>query len=364
MVNTDSGKSSKSVHLQPEWLFTLNQNRCSRSSGMGVHDGPEYAFQHNNEMYRSNLQMMAKKGYVPTKGIGLAASAVVAFERELEKIQRADGSFKENASLFVGEVGEQIEREVKLETVIPCDSRFGVSLLHIFRDLETDAKVTWFNSGASKFNTGQTYKIKGRVKSQEVREGLKQTLLSRVSCADLKLHEAFHGDMDEKDYLKKLKKIEDIDAQDARQETLLYKISVIHGHYGVGSDIMRELLDRGADPTIRSKQSGDSPFDLWVLSENKHIVDEAIETHPEATIRWTDEELEKYDLLDAEFVPKLRATRDAQIEKLANQSAIKRQEAIDKLFGEPTFKKESDVGALVELECPEEEDETDLLKLA
>ena len=43
-VNTDSGKSLKSVHLQPESLFTLNQNGCSRSSGMGVHDGPEYAY--------------------------------------------------------------------------------------------------------------------------------------------------------------------------------------------------------------------------------------------------------------------------------------------------------------------------------
>ena len=42
-VNTDSGKSLKSVHLQPESLFTLNQNGCSRSSGMGVHNGPEYA---------------------------------------------------------------------------------------------------------------------------------------------------------------------------------------------------------------------------------------------------------------------------------------------------------------------------------
>ena len=42
-VNTDSGKSLKSVHLQPESLFTLNQNGCSRSSGMGVQDEPEYA---------------------------------------------------------------------------------------------------------------------------------------------------------------------------------------------------------------------------------------------------------------------------------------------------------------------------------
>ena len=44
-VNTDSGKSLKSVHLQPESLFTLNQNGCSRSSGMGVQDEPEYAFE-------------------------------------------------------------------------------------------------------------------------------------------------------------------------------------------------------------------------------------------------------------------------------------------------------------------------------
>jgi len=30
-------KIRKSVHVQPESLFTLNQNGCSRSAGMGVH---------------------------------------------------------------------------------------------------------------------------------------------------------------------------------------------------------------------------------------------------------------------------------------------------------------------------------------
>ena len=44
MVNGDSGKTGKSVHVEPEWVFTLNQNRCSRCARMGVHDGPEYAF--------------------------------------------------------------------------------------------------------------------------------------------------------------------------------------------------------------------------------------------------------------------------------------------------------------------------------
>jgi hypothetical protein len=43
MVNSDSGKTGKSVHVQPDWVFTFNQNRCSRSTGMGVHFAPEYA---------------------------------------------------------------------------------------------------------------------------------------------------------------------------------------------------------------------------------------------------------------------------------------------------------------------------------
>jgi len=33
----------ESAFTFPEPVFTFNQNWCSRSSGMGVHDGPEYA---------------------------------------------------------------------------------------------------------------------------------------------------------------------------------------------------------------------------------------------------------------------------------------------------------------------------------
>jgi hypothetical protein len=42
-VNSNSGKTGKSVHVQPELVFTFNQNRCSRSTGMGVQFAPEYA---------------------------------------------------------------------------------------------------------------------------------------------------------------------------------------------------------------------------------------------------------------------------------------------------------------------------------
>ena len=44
-VNTDSGKDRESVHVQPEQVFTMNRNRCSRSTGMSVHDQPDYALE-------------------------------------------------------------------------------------------------------------------------------------------------------------------------------------------------------------------------------------------------------------------------------------------------------------------------------
>lgn len=42
-MNTDSGNRQESVHLQPEFMFTFNQNGCSRSARIGVHLGSEYA---------------------------------------------------------------------------------------------------------------------------------------------------------------------------------------------------------------------------------------------------------------------------------------------------------------------------------
>lgn len=43
VVNSNSGKTGKRVHVQPDLVFTFNQNRCSCSTGMGVQFAPEYA---------------------------------------------------------------------------------------------------------------------------------------------------------------------------------------------------------------------------------------------------------------------------------------------------------------------------------
>lgn len=56
-VNTDSGNYPKSVHVQPESAFTLDQNGCSHSARIGVHVEPEYA--ENNED-QNGLESLAR----------------------------------------------------------------------------------------------------------------------------------------------------------------------------------------------------------------------------------------------------------------------------------------------------------------
>lgn len=55
MVSSDSGKKPKSVHDKPEWVFTFVQNRCSRSTRMGVHVGPEYALDGASDLWSDGL---------------------------------------------------------------------------------------------------------------------------------------------------------------------------------------------------------------------------------------------------------------------------------------------------------------------
>ena len=47
MVNTDSGKTGK--------VFTINQNRCSRSAGIGVQVEPEWVFTMGRNMHERLL---------------------------------------------------------------------------------------------------------------------------------------------------------------------------------------------------------------------------------------------------------------------------------------------------------------------
>ena len=53
IVNGDSGETLKA--------FTINQNECSRSPGIGVHVEPEWVFRMGRNMHSANVLMLLKR---------------------------------------------------------------------------------------------------------------------------------------------------------------------------------------------------------------------------------------------------------------------------------------------------------------
>ena len=66
-------KYPKSVHVEPEQVFTLNRNRCSRSTGIGVHVEPESAF----TLKRNTQSVRPDRGLTGLKPVRRPLSAVV-----------------------------------------------------------------------------------------------------------------------------------------------------------------------------------------------------------------------------------------------------------------------------------------------
>lgn len=267
-------------------------------------------FEVGTDIYRSNLKAMARQGAVKPKAMGLAGSAVATYAREMN-LQRQRERESQWVSEKIGEPGEKVERQVCVEKKIPLETAFGISVLHILRDTETNAKMTWFNSGAGKFYEGETYHITGRVKSHREREGLQETQLTRVNCPDLALHNKFQDGMDEKAFIKKVAKLKQVDARNASGETLLQTASHFYRYKGEGKGIIMDLLERGADPAIVSDRDGNNAFDYWIDSDDQELIEIGIADYPHLTKRWTDEMLADYGMADKPWASKLAAARDS-----------------------------------------------------
>ncbi|ONF42616.1 hypothetical protein BTO32_15540 [Marinobacter lutaoensis] len=293
-------------------------------------------FDHRGEEYRANLSQLAKRGYIPRKYIGLAASAVAAFQRELSQATcKAKAKIRSpKAPMFIGQKDERIERSVTLIRKVPIDGQFGFSVLHIFEDNETGSKLTWFNSGSEKFKEGLTYTIAGRVKEHRTRDGEKETVLTRVSCPDLKLHKTMHPNMDVAAFVKKLKKIEDVNARDHHNETLLHEASALHERYGDFGDIIRELLRRGADPSFRSTCDNCCAFDYWVTLGDDELITTGLEKWPELTADWGDSDLSSLGFQDREWVPAFRSARNKAIAQIKQREQEERRNALARVLGE------------------------------
>lgn len=89
--------------------------------------------------------------------------------------------FSDSPSRFQGEIGDRIEREVRLNRIIDLgENHWGTSRMYQFEDIKGNI-YTWTTGVNKAWEVGQAMIIRGGVKDHVVYKGVKQTNLTRVT---------------------------------------------------------------------------------------------------------------------------------------------------------------------------------------
>lgn len=138
--------------------------------------------------YLHNLAVIGSKEYVRYKELNFIASAVVAYQKDMEmeiNRRKRELSWKEKAerSNFVGEVGKRSEFVAELKEIRSLSAEDGWYGLYKFEDAQGNVMV-WFTAKMPeelRIAKGDSIKMKATVKRHDVYRDLKQTILTR--CA-------------------------------------------------------------------------------------------------------------------------------------------------------------------------------------
>ena len=123
--------------------------------------------------YLWNVFTVLADDYILIRHIGIAASAIVAYNRATER--QLEGA----ASEFVGEVKKRLMfPHLEVTFVRAFDGNYGTTYLHKMVDPEGN-QFTWWASIPEPFDVGDMLTGKGSVKDHEVYREVKQTVLTR-----------------------------------------------------------------------------------------------------------------------------------------------------------------------------------------
>lgn len=134
--------------------------------------------------YMSNLKASCGKDYCESRNFGLIASAVAAYNREMEKKQReATRKQVEAQSSWIGSVGERIEiKDASLKLVTSWDTDYGYT--YLYKIVDSNGNIFTWKTGKWLGNDecipeGTKITLKGTVKNHNEFRGTKQTELTR-----------------------------------------------------------------------------------------------------------------------------------------------------------------------------------------
>lgn len=132
--------------------------------------------------YNYNLRTLFAAGSVPSERVGFVVSAVAAFNKAMDiQMRRTREAASNAASQHVGSVGARLR---DLDCVLTGsinlgDGQFGPRLLHKFRDAAGNVLI-WFTGNGTGLNVGERCLLDASVKEHSERDGVKQTIVSRV----------------------------------------------------------------------------------------------------------------------------------------------------------------------------------------
>lgn len=125
--------------------------------------------------YATNVNSVAKNGYVSSRAFAFAVSAVQCYLADVRK-KAVGGNVN---SVHLGEVGAKIKDiDATVVHIKYIDGAYDVTSIVNMVDSNGNVLV-WFAAGYKEFEIGRSYKLSGTIKRLDEFNGTKQTILTR-----------------------------------------------------------------------------------------------------------------------------------------------------------------------------------------
>ena len=139
-----------------------------------------------NNNYIHNLKVLCENAWVRYSNINLLCSAIVCWNRELERRERVAKRAEENKELakseYLGEVGERTTFDIdSWKALTSWETEWGVTVLYRFIDI--NGNVIIWKSSKYIADEKEISKLTGTIKEHKDFNGVKQTIVTRCKVA-------------------------------------------------------------------------------------------------------------------------------------------------------------------------------------
>lgn len=132
--------------------------------------------------YLWNLRVVSHEELLEQRQLGIAASLVPAYQREMGKEAEARAAAATSPSKHLGKEKERIEFTGTVLSVFERGNDFGITYITKFQD-EHGNRLVWFASRS--LEEGRSYKVKGTVTKHSEFKGVKETTVTRCKCEEI-----------------------------------------------------------------------------------------------------------------------------------------------------------------------------------